>query len=53
MVTATAVQPWLPPVGSAIDALMAGRSPVVEAVLGAALAGAAAVMTWAVDVRTS
>ena len=52
VVVATAVQPWLPPVGSAVDALVAGRSPLAEAVLGVVLALAAAVVAWAVEVRT-
>ncbi|TQM06166.1 hypothetical protein [Pseudonocardia kunmingensis] len=51
VVMATAVQPWLPPVGSAVDALVSGRLPVAEAVLGVALAAAAAVLSWASEVR--
>jgi hypothetical protein len=53
VVMATAVQSWLAPVGSAVDGLVAGRPPVAEAVLGIALAAAAAVLTWAVEVRRS
>lgn len=52
VVTVTVVQPWLPPVGSAVRALTAGGpAPVLEAVLGVVLAGAAAAVVWAVDER--
>lgn len=51
VVMATAVQPWLPPAGSAVDALVHGRLPVADAALGVGLAGAAAVVSWAVEVR--
>ncbi|TWF76731.1 hypothetical protein FHX44_112626 [Pseudonocardia hierapolitana] len=53
VVMATAVQPWLPPVGSAVDALLSGRLPVAEAALGAGLAVAAAVVSWAREIRTA
>ncbi len=52
VVVVTAVQPWLPPVGTAVGALADdGPPPVGAALLGLALAGAAAVVTWAVDRR--
>lgn len=51
IVMATAVQPWLPPAGSAVDALVSGRLPVAAAVLGVGLAVAAAVVSWAAEVR--
>jgi hypothetical protein len=51
VVMATAVQPWLPPAGSAVDALVSGRLPMAEAVMGVGLAVAAAVVSWAVEVR--
>jgi hypothetical protein len=51
-VTVTGVQPWLPPVGAAIRALTAGGPPPwAPAVLGVVLAGAAAVVVWAVESR--
>jgi hypothetical protein len=53
VVMATAVQPWLPPVGSAVDALVSGRLPAAEAALGVGLAAAAAVLSWAMEVRKS
>jgi hypothetical protein len=52
IVTITAVQPWLPPVGTAVRAIVAGGPPPVgDAVLGVALAGAAAAVGWAVERR--
>lgn len=52
VVVLTAVQPWLPPVGTAVRALTAGGpAPVGSAVLGIALAVAAAAICWLVDRR--
>lgn len=53
VVMATAVQPWLPPAGSAVDALVSGRLPFAEAALGVGLAVAATVVSWVVEVRRS
>jgi hypothetical protein len=51
-VTATAVQPWLPPVGTAVRAVTNGSAaPWAQAVLAVVLAGAAAVVVWAVESR--
>ncbi|MGH3899846.1 MAG: hypothetical protein ACRDTA_16695 [Pseudonocardiaceae bacterium] len=50
VVTITSVQSWLPPVGSAVRALTTGGpAPVAQALLGLALAGAAAIIAGAVD----
>lgn len=50
VVTITSVQPWLPPVGSAVRTLTTSASvPLGEAALGCLLAGAAATIAWAVD----
>ncbi|GAA1246071.1 hypothetical protein GCM10009609_06870 [Pseudonocardia aurantiaca] len=52
IVTITAVQSWLPPVGSAVQAIVAGGPPPVgEALLGPVLAVAAAGVAWAVERR--
>lgn len=52
VVVMTAVQPWLPPVGTAVNALAnAGPAPVGDALLGLALAATAAAVTWTVDRR--
>lgn len=53
VVMATAVQPWLPPAGSAVEALVSGRLPIAQAALGIGLAVAAAVLSWAVELRTA
>jgi hypothetical protein len=53
VVMVTAAQPWLPPVGSAVEALLSGRLPLTEAALGVGLAAAAAVVSWAREVRTA
>jgi len=51
-VTATAVQPWLPPVGTAVHAVTNGADPPwTQAVLAVVLAAAAAVVVWAVESR--
>jgi hypothetical protein len=51
-VTATAVQPWLPPVGTAVRAVTNGSAvPWAQAVLAVVLAGAAAVVVWVVESR--
>jgi hypothetical protein len=51
-VTATAVQSWLPPVGTAVRAVTNGSAvPWAQAVLAVVLAGAAAVVVWAVESR--
>jgi hypothetical protein len=52
VVIVTAVQPWLPPVGAAIrDVTAGGPPPWAPAMLGVVLAGAAAVVVWAVESR--
>jgi len=52
LVTATAVQSWLPPVGTAVLAVTNGSPvPWTQAVLAVVLAGAAAVVVWAVESR--
>jgi hypothetical protein len=52
LVTVTAVQPWLPPVGSAVRTLTSGGPPPVwQALLGVLLAAAGAAVAWAVDRR--
>jgi hypothetical protein len=52
VVIVTAVQPWLPPVGAAVQRLTAGGpAPVVAAALGVALAGVATGVIWWVDSR--
>jgi hypothetical protein len=52
VVTVTAVQPWLPPVGTAVHALTSGRAlPVGSAVGGLVAAGVAAAVAWWVDRR--
>lgn len=52
VVVVTAVQPWLPPVGTAVRALSdAGPAPVLDAALAVALACAAAALAWSVDRR--
>lgn len=52
VVVLTAVQPWLPPVGTSLRALATGGpAPVGSAALGVAVAAAAAVVTWLVDRR--
>jgi hypothetical protein len=52
LVTITAGQPWLPPVGSAVRALTTGASPPLgEALLGLLLAASAAAAAMAVDRR--
>lgn len=53
VVMATAVQPWLPPAGSAVEALVSGRLPVAQAALAVGLAVAAGVVSWAQEVRTA
>jgi hypothetical protein len=53
VVMATAVQPWLPPAGSAVEALVSGRLPIAQAALGVGLAVAAAVASWASEIRTA
>jgi hypothetical protein len=51
-VVVTAVQPWLPPVGSAVHALSTrGDVPAGPALVGLSLAGAAALVSWWVDTR--
>ena len=53
VVVVTAVQPWLPPVGTAVAALSsAGEPPLVSALLGLAAAAAAALVSWRVDLRS-
>jgi hypothetical protein len=48
----TAVQPGLPPVGTAVQAIVSGGpAPVAEALAGVALAAGAAVVCWAVERR--
>ena len=50
IVTITAVQSWLPPVGSAVQAIVAGGPPPIgEAVLGVVLAVGASALAWAVE----
>lgn len=52
VVVVTAVQPWLPPVGTAVHALTTvGPPPVAAAAAGLGLAVVAAVAVWAVDRR--
>jgi hypothetical protein len=52
VVTVTAVQPWLPPVGTAVRALTAGAPPPVgSAVTALAAVGVAAVVSWWVERR--
>jgi hypothetical protein len=52
VIVVTAVQPWLPPVGTAVKALSsAGDPPLPSAVLGVVLAGLAAFVAWWVDTR--
>ncbi|MBW0089776.1 hypothetical protein I4I73_01205 [Pseudonocardia sp. KRD-184] len=52
VVVVTAVQPWLPPVGTAVAALTAaGPPPLPDAALALALLTAAASVAWAVDRR--
>jgi hypothetical protein len=52
VVVVTAVQPWLPPVGTAVLALTSGGpAPVGSAVIGLGLAGLAAAVAWWVDRR--
>jgi hypothetical protein len=52
VVVVTAVQPWLPPVGTSVQALTsAGAPPVAAAVIGLLAAGLAAVVSWLVDRR--
>jgi hypothetical protein len=52
VVVVTAVQPWLPPVGSAIRILTVGGSGLwADALLGLVLACAAAVVAWAAERR--
>jgi hypothetical protein len=52
VVTVTAVQPWLPPVGTAVHALTAGGTPPVgSAVTALAAVGVAAAVSWWVDRR--
>ncbi|OLT10720.1 hypothetical protein BJF78_05330 [Pseudonocardia sp. CNS-139] len=52
IVTVTAVQPWLPPVGTAVGAIVdGGPPPVASALLAVVLAGAAAAAGWAVERR--
>lgn len=52
VVVITAVQPWLPPVGSAVRALTTGAAlPIVEAALGLTLAACAGTVAWLVDRR--
>ena len=51
VVTVTAVQPWLPPVGSAVRALTSDAPPLGEALLGLLLVAAAAAMAVAADRR--
>jgi hypothetical protein len=52
IVTVTAVQSWLPPVGSAVQAIVVGGPPPVgEAALGPVLAATAAALSWAVERR--
>jgi hypothetical protein len=52
VVTVTAVQPWLPPVGTAVHALSAGgTAPVGSAVAALAAAGVAVAVSWWVDRR--
>ncbi len=54
IVVVTAVQPWLPPVGSAARALTApnpGPAVVAHTLLGLALAAAAAIISWTASRR--
>jgi hypothetical protein len=52
VVTVTAVQPWLPPVGSAVRALTSnGPPPLGEALLGVLLVASAATVAVAADRR--
>jgi hypothetical protein len=52
VVMVTAVQPWLPPVGTAVHALTAGGTPPVgSAVTALAAVGVAAAVSWWVDRR--
>jgi hypothetical protein len=52
VVVVTAVQPWLPPVGTAVRALSSGGGvPVGPALVGLSAAGAAALLSWWVDTR--
>ncbi|GAA5126408.1 hypothetical protein [Pseudonocardia adelaidensis] len=53
VVMVTAVQPWLPPVGSAVEALVSGGLPLVEAALGVGLVVAAGLVSWAREIRTT
>jgi hypothetical protein len=53
VVMATAVQPWLPPAGSAVEALVSGRLPIAQAALGVGLAVVAGVVSWAEEIRTA
>lgn len=51
-VVATAVQPWLPPVGTAVAALVAaGDPPLVSALIGALATAAAGLLSWLIDSR--
>ncbi len=53
VVVVTAVQPALPPVGTAVYALStAGSSPLVSPLLGVAAAVLTAVVSWRVDLRS-
>ena len=52
VIVVTAVQPWLPPVGTAGGALAgSGLPPLPATLLGLVLAGAAATVGWLVDRR--
>lgn len=53
VVMATAVQPWLPPAGSAVEALVSGRLPIGQATLGVGLVVVAGVVSWAQEFRTA
>lgn len=53
VVMATAVQPWLPPAGSAVEALVSGRLPIGQATLGVGLVVVAGVVSWAQELRTA
>ncbi|WP_214404448.1 hypothetical protein [Pseudonocardia lacus] len=51
-VVVTAVQPWLPPVGTAVHALSSGGGvPVGPALVGLSAVGGAALLSWWVDIR--
>lgn len=53
VVVSTAVQPWLPPVGTAVAALVAGGDPpLVSALIGVVAAVCAAAISWIVSART-